>query len=83
MNIAFGSCYAFKDQITDIFKNIGNIENSNETTPDLFIWGGDAVYLDCYKDEKTNKWRYGELVSNEWIKKIYDTTNSYPYYQEM
>ena len=45
LNIAYGSCYGINDMRSDIFKTISGIRH-NISAPDLFIWGGDAVYAD-------------------------------------
>ena len=39
MSIAFGSCYGY-ERTSDIFETIG------KDSPDLFIWTGDAYYVD-------------------------------------
>lgn len=39
--IAFGSCFKFyRNQKTDVFKRI------SEHNPDVFLWLGDAAYID-------------------------------------
>jgi hypothetical protein len=43
IDIAWGSCYGVQDKRTDIFKSI-----SQPSPPDLFIWGGDATYVDTF-----------------------------------
>ena len=40
MRIAFGSCYGIEDHKSNIFETIA------EDKPDLWIWLGDAAYVD-------------------------------------
>jgi hypothetical protein len=44
LKITYGSCYGIQDRRSDIFKDVIGVE-----TPDLFIWGGDAVYADKFE----------------------------------
>ena len=45
LKITFGSCYGLEDMRNEIFGTISGIQ-TNETRPDVFIWGGDATYVD-------------------------------------
>ena len=49
VKITFGSCYGIKDWRTDIFKTV------LETEPDVWIWGGDAAYVDNVYEFSYNK----------------------------
>ena len=49
INISFGSCYGLEDAENHIFKAIAAIEEKDREAPDLFIWGGDAAYLDKFE----------------------------------
>jgi phosphodiesterase/alkaline phosphatase D-like protein len=40
LSIAFGSCYGMDNHTSQIFQTI------SEQSPDLFIWTGDAYYVD-------------------------------------
>jgi hypothetical protein len=48
LKINFGSCYGILDRKSDIFKNIADNEEGGHK-PDLFMWGGDAVYVDKFE----------------------------------
>jgi len=55
INIAWGSCYGLLGRKNDIFRAITGGSNATNyihwqpNPPDIFIWGGDAVYADVYK----------------------------------
>ena len=49
IRIAFGSCYGKPGRTTSIFETIGREE------PDVWIWLGDATYIDMGADKSTTE----------------------------
>ena len=77
LKISFGSCYGVEDLRNDIFGSISGIL-TNETQPDLFIWGGDATYVDKVFAPLRG---YDRIRPLPIIESKYNVT--YPYLQEM
>eukprot|EP00347_Sterkiella_histriomuscorum_P002368 403368424 len=74
LKIAFGSCYGMLHFKSDIFKTI------NQYDPHLWIWLGDAVYLD---DVAGAAYKSDNSMPLEYVEERYMQTKSDPHYQEL
>lgn len=71
LKIAFGSCYQKKKDTDDIFATI------MEEQPDLFIWSGDATYIDkspFYDDSVHFAKKFEETKENPSYKLLLEKT---------
>ena len=67
--IAFGSCYGIFDKTSDIFQTIAQDE------PDVFVWLGDAAYIDSPQD-------FSPMPAT-YIKERFQMTKDVPGYQAL
>ena len=71
LSLAFGSCYGY-ERTSDIFQTIA------QDSPDLFIWTGDAYYVD-----KSPSIKKGYIVGDAEVRQKGHETLTAPGYGEM
>ena len=74
MKIAFGSCYGIFTYRSDIFETLAK----SEERPDVFLWLGDAAYVD-----KSHIYPHLEGMPKSYVTERFEDTNKAKGYKEM